>query len=456
MFCRRVSTLSEKQSPNTFPKSRTSRKLQPMKTRFIQLIALVVAGVLQTAVAAVGASALTPTPPSLPQAESAFLIEAQTGTVLYALHADRKIPPASLTKLITLQLALKEIHDGRLNANASIVPVSWAWAKSMPPDSSLMFLGPDQHLTVNELLTGLIVDSGNDAAYEVAHLVAGTVPAFARLMNQEVMKLGFPQMHFVEPSGISSRNVTTAREFAYFCRQFIRKYPGALHEYFRRSFTYPKPSNMDPGSYGRPIAQNSRDVLLWDYPGADGLKTGYIIESGYNIASTAVRNGMRLIAVVLGVHANRRMSGPQLMVVDARRLLTYGFDNFTKLHPGYPAPRAVGVWDGKEGAVMIAPKTTPTVVVQKSETARIAATVAQAREVLAPVRRGDELGAVTVTMNGRSIERVPLLAQRGVAKGGFVKNAVDSTALFLLRLLGRNPIDAWHQTQTGRLATAGN
>lgn len=425
-----------------------------MKRNHPYLTVLAIAGVLQFSFAVGGLSALSLTPPSLPQAESAILIEAQTGKVLYALHADKKIPPASLTKLVTLELALKAIHDGKLNPTQSVVPVSWAWAQNMPPDSSLMFLGPGQHLTVNSLLTGLIVDSGNDAAYEVAHLVGGTVPAFAKMMNREVASLGFRQMHFVEPSGISSRNVTTARDYAYFCRQFIKSYPEALHEYFRRSFTYPKRSNLNPGSRGTPIAQKSRDVLLWDYPGADGLKTGYIIESGYNIASTAVRNGMRLIAVVLGVHATKSRSGPALMAIDARHLLSFGFDNFTKLHPGYAAPRPVDVWDGTGGSVEIAPRNRPTVVVENAEAARVKATLAQVREVLAPVRRGEELGAVTVTLNGHRIERVPLFARNGVAKAGFVKNTLDSVALFVLRLVGRNPIQVWHHPETATLAKA--
>lgn len=423
-----------------------------MKTRL--LMPLTVAGVLQLAFVSGGLSALTAAPPSLPQAESAILIEAQTGTVLYSFHADKKIPPASLTKLITLQLALKAIRAGRLNPNAVTAPVSWAWAENMPPDSSLMFLGPDQHLTINELLTGLIVDSGNDAAYEVAHLVAGSVPAFAKLMNEEVRKLGFPEMHFVEPSGISSRNVITAREYAYFCRQFIRKYPEALHEYFRRSFTYPEPSNIGPGNHSTPITQRSRDSLLWSYPGADGLKTGYITESGYNIASTAVRNGMRLISVILGVHSTPSMSGPQLMVLDARRLLTYGFENFAELHPRYADPRSVVVWDGSRGSVAIAPTATPTIVVAKSEASRVEASVAQAREVLAPVREGDELGEINVTLNGRSIERIPLVAKQSVERAGFPKNLVDSVALFFLRLVGASPISPWSHPEIGRLAKA--
>lgn len=389
-----------------------------------------------------------PAPPYLPQAESAILIEAETGKVLYSYHPDIPIPPASLTKLVTLEIALHLIRDGVLNPNAVIVPVEQAWASSMPPHSSLMFLGPNQRLTVNQLLTGMIVDSGNDAAYEVAYLVAGGVPAFADLMNQEVAQLGFPKMHFVEPSGISGRNVITAREFAYFCRQFIAAYPNALPRYFRKHFTYPEPSNLTGGSADNPIFQRSRNSLLWSYSGADGLKTGYITESGYNMAATAVRHGMRLISVVLGIRSTPTESGPRLMALDSEALLNYGFDNFTKLSPSYPTPEPVAVWEGAERNVMIAPAAPAAVVVSKSEASSLTVSVHQARAVLAPVTKGTVLGEIDFKANGASVGTIPLEAEASVYQGGFVTRTAQSVALFFMRLVGANPISPWRPTQS--------
>ena len=140
-----------------------------------------------------------PSRPPVLNARSAILVEALTGAVLYELRADDRIPPASLTKLMTLHLALREIEEGRLDPAEVLVPAPDAWARNMPPRSSLMYLGPGQKLTVTQLLTGLVVDSGNDAAIEVAERVAGSVPAFVDMMNREAARLGYPDMHFEEP-----------------------------------------------------------------------------------------------------------------------------------------------------------------------------------------------------------------------------------------------------------------
>jgi serine-type D-Ala-D-Ala carboxypeptidase (penicillin-binding protein 5/6) len=407
-------------------------------------------GLLALVLSLPGLSALSAPAPSLPalaKAESAILIEAETGTILYAYHPDVKIPPASLTKLITLEIALNMVESGSLELNQVIVPVQPAWATSMAPHSSLMFLGPNQHLTVDELLKGLIVDSGNDAAYEVAYLIAGSVPAFAELMNAEVAQAGFPGMHFVEPSGLSARNVITAREFAGFCRRFIHDYPDALGSYFLRSFTYPKPSNMDPGSTVHPITQYSRNVLLRTYPGADGLKTGYITESGYNIATTAVRNGMRLISVVLGIQADNGAAGERLMTADSEELLNYGFDNFAKVTPSYPDAKPVSVWKGQAPRVVLSPKEPPVIVVPKGEAGSVSASVSQAYAVLAPVRAGQELGEIVLSADGKAIASVPLVSRAAVAEGGLPLRLADSVVLFVRRLFGTNPISAWQPTR---------
>ncbi|HTO22282.1 MAG TPA: D-alanyl-D-alanine carboxypeptidase family protein, partial [Spirochaetia bacterium] len=226
-------------------------------------------------------------------ARSAILLEEVTGTVLYEYHADDPIPPASLTKLMTVHLALREIEEGRLDPSEVLVPGPDAWARNMPPHSSLMFLGPNQKLTVAQLLKGLVVDSGNDAAVEVADRVAGSVPAFVEMMNREAARLGYRVMHFVEPSGISSSNLVTAREYADFARRFVALHPDSLSELFSvREFTYPLRENLTGDNREKPVTQSNRNLLLGRYQGVDGLKTGYIDESGYNIAVTAERNGM--------------------------------------------------------------------------------------------------------------------------------------------------------------------
>ncbi len=368
--------------------------------------------------------------PSL-QAVSAILMEAETGKVLFEYHPDEPIAPASLTKLMTLHIALEQIAQGRLDPEQVIQPVRQAWARNMPYGSSLMFLGPNQQLTVDQLLKGLVVASGNDAAYALAYQIAGSIPAFARMMNDEARRFGYRVMHFVEPSGISAQNRVTAREYADFCRHFIALHPDALRDLLSlREFTYPQPVNLINGNHEHPITQRNRNVLLWKYAGADGLKTGYIDESGYNMAVTAERDGMRLIAVVLGVRDEMHESGSRLRAQETEQLLDYGFAKFTKLTLGYPKPAPVLVWKGNARHVEIAPEQEPVLVLPKEEVTELKGVVEQQRDIVAPVKKGDSLGAVVYTVNGKEVGRFPLRATRAVEEGGFFRKVFDSVQLF--------------------------
>jgi len=370
-------------------------------------------------------------PPRL-AARSAILLEAVTGTVLYESHADDPVPPASLTKLMTVHLALQEIEEGRLEPSEVLVPGPDAWARNMPPRSSLMFLGPNQKLTVEQLLEGLVVDSGNDAAVEVADRVAGSVPAFVAMMNREAERLGYRTMRFVEPAGISASNVITAREYADFARRFISLHPDSLRELFSlREFTYPLEENLTGTNHEKPVTQSNRNILLGRYDGVDGLKTGYIDESGYNIAVTAERDGMRLISVILGVPDSGAVSGSILRATESARLLDYGYTTFTVVRPSYPPPEAARVWKGTVRSVAVAAQPAPMVVVRKDRAAALSTAVIQSLDVEAPVKAGEALGAVVVSLGGREIARFPLRATQGVQRGGLLRRALDSVILFV-------------------------
>jgi D-alanyl-D-alanine carboxypeptidase (penicillin-binding protein 5/6) len=371
----------------------------------------------------------SPVPPTL-HARSAMLLEARTGTILYEDHADTVLAPASLTKLMTLHLVLEQIASGRLDPNEQIVPGPDAWARSMPPRSSLMFLGPRQTVRIEQLMKGLVVDSGNDAAVALADRIAGSVPAFVALMNQEAQRLGYRDMRFVEPAGISSANAITAREYADFCRRFIELHPEALQSLFSlREFTYPQSENLGEGNHEKPITQQNRNVLLGRYEGTDGLKTGYIDESGYNIAVTAARGGMRLISVILGVPSRGRVSGARLRALESEQLLDYGFNNFTTLQPSYPPLAVVRVWKGRSRSVQVAPERAPYVVVPRALAGEVSAVVDQRREVIAPVIEGQQMGSITVLLAGRELTRFPLVAESGVGRGSALVRLLHSIAL---------------------------
>ncbi len=408
--------------------------------RFLLALVLVLGLVPLTGAAGADAARVrAPGVDALPRlhARSAIMVEAGTGTVLYQLDADQPIPPASLTKLMTLHLVLDEIEAGRLSLDTWVTPGPDSWASAMPAHSSLMFLGPEQRLTIGQLLEGLVVDSGNDAAVAVADLVAGSVPAFVALMNGEAQRLGFRVMHFDDPAGLSAHSAITAREYAEFCRIFIGLHPDALASLLSvRRFTYPLPENFTGSSRPQPITQENRNLLLGRYPGVDGLKTGFIDESGYHMAATAERDGMRLIAVVLGVPEEPGASGEELRARDSAALLDYGFDTFTRVALSFEAFAPVRIWKGAVRTLVPVLAASPVVVVRKEAAARVRATVEQRRDLLAPVRSTQEVGRVVAQLDGAAVAQLPLEAGVDVPRAGALRSAVDSVVLFFRRLFG--------------------
>ncbi|MDR0452633.1 MAG: D-alanyl-D-alanine carboxypeptidase, partial [Treponema sp.] len=298
---------------------------------------------------------------------AAALIDAETGALLYAKNPDLPIPPASLAKLMTIHVALKEAAAENASLDETVELPRQSWAINQPPRSSLMFLAAGQRVTIRELILGLAVPSGNDAAVAIALRFARSVDAFTGKMNAEARSLGLEKTWFAEPSGISEYNFTTAMEFARFCREYLRMHPETLAEFHSMpDFAYPKAENVAERYRANPgtIVQQNHNRLLDSSPpgsrrnpdaveGVDGLKTGYIDEAGYNIALTASREGTRLIAVILGAPANYR--GERVRNEDGRNLLNWGFANFRTLRPALPEIEPLRVWKGKTNYVNCVP-----------------------------------------------------------------------------------------------------
>ncbi len=212
--------------------------------------------------------------------------------------------------------------------------------------------------------------------------------------------------------------------------RFIAAHPVALRDFFSlRELTYPLPENLTNGNNEKPITQVSRNTLLGKYEGIDGLKTGYIDEAGYNIAATAERGGMRLIAVVLGVPDVGRESGAVLRTRESEALLDYGFVNFMVMRPAHDEPVPVRVWKGVQRSVLLGPASDPLVVVPRSKEHGIRTRIEQEREVIAPVRAGQVLGHLVVRLDGAELTRFPLTAEADVPLGGFIRRAIDSVIL---------------------------
>lgn len=241
-------------------------------------------------------------------------------------------PPASLTKIVTIYTALIEAEKRNIKLK-SIVPISDAASYyNAPLNSSLMFLEKGQIVNFEEILKGLSVSSGNDASIAIAEFVVGDLNSFVNLMNINVLNLGLLNMHFVEPSGYSNENKITALDMAFFVKSYIEKFKFMLNIHSLKYFVYPKSKNLGTtlSSKFLNLKQKNANLLISDYPYSDGLKTGYIKESGLNLVATAQKYGRRLIAVVLGVEKGINRFGEKMRALIAKDLFEYGFNEYSK------------------------------------------------------------------------------------------------------------------------------
>lgn len=383
-------------------------------------------------------------------AESVILIDSANGSILYEKNADEPIPPASMTKLVAMYVVEQEIATGRISYD-DIVPLPPdCWAINQPWDSSLMFLAEGQRVTLDELLQGLSVMSGNDAAYALADYTAGSMDAFLERMNSEVAALGLTNTHFVEPSGYSELNMTTARDFVQFSRVYLERYPDSLEKYHSlRSFTYPKPENLPEnltaaqiaagsGSWYIPYSPRTKsntNPLLDLLEGCDGLKTGYIDESGYNLALTAKRNGTRFISVTMRGAGSNSKEGNAFRIQDGTTLMEYAFGAFTTVQPEKAADIPVVVACGLEGnelnlvqaknPAVTVPHTGSLTAETPQDDIELTMTVDVPAFINAPVQAGDFLGTVTYSFEGKVLETVPLVADRSISRAGDIKALFD-------------------------------
>ncbi|MFZ5818038.1 MAG: D-alanyl-D-alanine carboxypeptidase family protein [Bacillota bacterium] len=406
---------------------------------FATLLALIFS--LTAGILTVPASAA---PPLTLEAQSAVLLDYATGQVLFEKNPDQVIPPASLTKLMTLHIAYKKLADGTMKREDLVQIRPEAWAAKFA-DSSLMFLEPGQKVTVGEILKGVAIPSGNDASVALAQHIAGSVDAFVKMMNDEAAAMGYKQMRFVDPHGLSPQNLVTAREFADFARRYVQLHPEALEELHRqKTFAYPQYENLRDEQKAAlkpeqhtPITQENRNGLLWTFEGVDGLKTGYVDEAGFNIALTAKRGEMRLIGVILGVQAPSIPEGTVKRETDGAALLSWGFNNFVTEKPALPEIKPVRVWKGATNEVSLKPAQEVLLTLEKGAQKSLTATVHQEESVIAPVQAGQKLGEIIFAADGKEIARFPLVAAENVAQGGFFKRLWDSLRLLIAGWLNR-------------------
>jgi D-alanyl-D-alanine carboxypeptidase (penicillin-binding protein 5/6) len=379
-----------------------------------------------------GTALLAPYTAGAPEivSRSGVLVDFASGTLLYAKNPNEEIPPASLTKLMTMHLVMNAVSTGKASLD-EIVPIGKeSWAQSQPPRSSLMFLASGQTVTLREIMLGLAVSSGNDAAVACAMRLAPSVPAFAELMNNEARRLGLSHTRFVEPSGISEENMTTAAEYAAFCREYMRLHPQATAEFHSvPEFAYPKAANVD-GAFGenpKTIVQYNRNALLKTFPGVDGLKTGYIDEAGYNIALTAQRNGTRFVLVLMGAPAHS--GGDRIRDADGERLLDWAFKNFKTVRPDVDPIKEVRLWKSKSDYAMIE-LAGPPVFTAPVERGRSLRTVVELDEPLvAPLPAAYPVGSLVIFDEEGELHRVTLQTAGAYEQGNIFKRFWHSIRL---------------------------
>lgn len=383
-------------------------------------------------------------------AESAILIDMANGNILYEKNADRIIPPASMTKLFAMYVVEEEIRAGNLSYDDIIYLPPECWACNMPPHSSLMFLGKEQIVTVEELLLGLSICSGNDAAYALAYAICGNMDDFVVKMNQIAVSLGLENTRFVESSGYSELNTTTAREMASFARVYIKNHPESLKKFHSvKSFTYPKEKNLAPKdilqaqdfSQGIPekitmsITQKNTNPLLENLLGCDGLKTGYIDESGYNLSLTAQRDSRRFLSVTMKGPGNNTKEGQQGRIHDGTELMEYAFKNFSDLYVANKIkPIFVKVFGSKEKSLNLVPafdveyETIPFIFGEslQENIDNVKVEIEIPDYLFGNITMGTKYGEIRFVLDDYILDTIPLVADRNIEHSNMIIRLADS------------------------------
>lgn len=355
---------------------------------------------------AAAAPAPVPKSPSI-SGEAHVLMAAGTGRVLAAENPDKKLAPASLTKLMTAYVVYKALEDGSI-ALSDEVPISEAvWRMG----GSQMFLEVGTKVTVDQLLDGLVVQSGNDAALALAEHVGGSERAFVEQMNHYAQELGLENTHFVNAEGMSAEeHYSTARDLAKLSRALIREFPERYKRYSKRSFTYNN------------IQQYNRNDLLWREMGVDGLKTGYTRDAGYCLAASAERDGMRLISVVLNAPSDDKRSA------DTRALMSWGF-RFYRTHQLYAAGEVLKrarIWHGAADEVPLGLENDLLVTIPRDRYDSLDARMSFPGQLVAPAAAGQQLGSVEVVLGDETVAQAPLVALESVAEGSLFQRMADT------------------------------
>jgi D-alanyl-D-alanine carboxypeptidase (penicillin-binding protein 5/6) len=358
---------------------------------------------------------VVPRPPEI-AASSYILLDAATGEVLVEHNADQSLAPASLTKIMTTYIADTEIAAGNISLDDEVFVSVKAWQT----EGSKMFIQEGTHVRLEDIMRGVIIQSGNDASIALAEHIAGSEEAFADLMNQHAAALGMTHSHFMNASGLPAEgHVASARDLSTLARAVITRFPEPYKMYGEREFTYNN------------IRQPNRNTLLFSDRSVDGMKTGFTDDAGYCLVGSAVRDGMRLITVVMGT------ASTSARAEETAKLLTYGF-RFFETHQLFSGNEVLGnatVWSGAADEVPVGVQEPLVRTIQRGQAANLVTQLTLNENIKAPITVGQELGRVKVSLGDQVYYEGPVVALQDVERGNLWKRMMDWLYLFFLSLL---------------------
>ena len=375
------------------------------------LLTLAIASISLVSVAQAEDAQIAP-PPNL--AVKAYLLtDVNSGRTIATLNREMRVEPASLTKIMTAYLSFKALKNNHLQLS-QILPVSEiAWKV----EGSKMFIEPNKPVTVDELLHGMIIQSGNDASIALAEGIAGTEMQFADMMNKEAQRLGMKNTHFMNATGLpDAQHYTTAKDLSILATALISDFP----DQYKRLYS------VKEYSYNN-ITQPNRNRLLWLDPNVDGMKTGHTESAGYCLISSAKRDGVRRLSVVLGAPSDAARA------TESQKLLNYGFQYFDSslVYKQGQKISQLKVWKGADNQVDSTVSNDLYITLAKGQYANVKAVISSTQPLIAPIKKGQIIGNVKFMLNGKVIDQRNLVAAKSIEGAGILGRAWDSIKLLL-------------------------
>ena len=361
--------------------------------------------------------------PAAPQigAESYLLIDAATGDVLASENARMRLPPASLTKIMTSYIIADEIEQGRITLDDR-VPIS---VKAWRMEGSRMFIREGTEVSVADLLRGIVIQSGNDASVALAEYIAGDEEAFAGLMTQTAKSLGMNNTNFMNATGLPDEmHYTTAEDLAVLTRALINRFPEHYAIYSEKYFSY------------NDIRQANRNALLWRDDSVDGVKTGHTQAAGYCLVASAMENDTRLISVVMGARDERTRAA------ESQKLLNYGFRYYetVNLYAAGSSLKRVRVWSGLHESLEVGLDDAITLTIPRGGRDQLKAEINLQDVIEAPIERGQSLGALTLSLGDEMLVERPVVALNPVQEASWLSSTLDHVQLMFIDLTGGDPL----------------